>query len=704
MGKASHGWLLVALAAVSCGPSRDDELAALSSPDATARAQAIAELGKAGDDDNLGDVIAHVGDPDMLVRSSVAAALANYDDRRSSDALGELAGDPVESVQTIAVRSLARQKNPRAKAYLLLAYRRDGSAVRAAVAEGLRRGGGSPAEAVRAEAKALWEQLSSALTKGGAVERAGAAEELGRSGRPEAVARLGPYVAADSRAIACAAAAGLGASGLPEAREPLEAMLAEVDPELQQAGLSGLQALGAPESAPALSKLASKGGRLGREAVDVLAGLPGGGAALCGVALADDAAVAARAAELAAAASVKCDLAPLLAKLSRGPPQQQAALAALAAFGGTLSDADARRVVSLLRGGPPEVRPLAARVAGAFQLTAAAADLRKAYGEARAKLEAQRERWVKEPLPLRYAPAFESPGAVGGSYRDHVQDLMSKLAARGAHVDQDGVAPVGALFNSEAGDEASLLAETGAALVALGQPDAADIAKALAADPSPAVRRVACRAALALPPEAGWPVLAGLADDADPEVKERALRLVPRLLAKAGPAQKQAGELLLTKLLAHPDGSSDELAIEGLAQALPGGAAPEPGAIEGITEALARPGTAASAAEALARLAPRAVAESALLDRLRVANSPALPKVLDALAELQAADAAPRIRPLLFHVNPAVRAAAARALLAIGDSASKPDVEALRDDYYVLVRQAAGARPAAPPAAASAAK
>ncbi|HUB05591.1 MAG TPA: HEAT repeat domain-containing protein, partial [Myxococcales bacterium] len=687
----------------ACGPTREDELAALSSPEASARAQAIAHLGATGDDDNLGDIIAHVGDPDMLVRSSVAAALGNYDDRRSADALGELAADPVESVQVIAVRSLAREKNPRAKAYLLLAYRRDGSSVRAAVAEGLRRAGGDPAEAIKAEAKATWEELSSALTKGDPVERAGAAEELGRSGRAEAVQRLGPYVAADSRSLACSAATGLGASERPEALEPLEAMLSEEDPDLQAAGLAGLQTLGNADAVPAIAHLALKGGRIGLEAVDVLGQLPGRGKGLCDAAQSDDAQVAARAAALVAGA--KCDPAPFLAKLSRGADQQRAGLAALAALGGTLADADARRVQSLLRSGGPEVRPMAARAVGVFHLVAAAADVQKAYDEAKARLAGERERWIKDPLPKRYAPGFEARDAIGGTYRDHVTELMGKLAAQGAHVDEDGLAPVGPLFTADTADDAALFAEAAAALAALGQPGAAEAVKALAADPSPEVRLVACRASLSLPPEVGWPLLAGLTGDADPDVRRLALKTAPRLLAKAGPAEKKAGVELFASLVAHPDGTADDVAVEGLT-ALGAGAMP-PSALTPLVEALQRPDTAAVAALALEKLESPSTADAALAERLRSGNPPALPQILDRLGELKASGAAPAIRPFLYHVNPAVRAAAARALLAMGDAASKADVEALQQDYYVEVRRAAGEKPAAvpaPPAAASAEK
>ncbi len=539
-------------ATAACESSRDAQLAALSSPEGPTRAQAISELGKAGDGDNLGDIVAHVGDPDALVRSSVASALGNYDERKASDALGERAADPAEPVQGLAARSLARQKNPRAHSYLMLPYRRDGSAVRAAIVEGLEKSGGSAVEVVRAEAKAFWEQLSASLTKGSAAERAGAAEELGRSGRPEAVERLVPYLGADSRALAQAAALGLGESSAPQAREPLEAMLSEPDPDLQLAALQGLEMLGSTESAPALVRTALKGGQVGRAALEALAKLPGDGARFCAVTLSDEVDLAARAGELARARSTGkpalptdggvpeagasdrvCDEKPLFAKLSRGPAAQAAALAAIAALGGP-APAEPQRIVSLLRSGAPEVRPLAARVAGALHLEAAVPDLRTALDEAKGRLQIGRQRWVTDPLPMRFSPGYEPKGAIGGQYKEHEEQLMAKLAAQGAHVDETGVGPVGPLFSDDTADDAALFAEAAVAAIALGATDAADLERGLAQDPSPLVRQAACRAATSLPPSAGWTVLKGLGGDPDPAVRSKALELLPEVLNEAG--------------------------------------------------------------------------------------------------------------------------------------------------------------------------
>ena len=61
------------------------------------------------------------------------------------------------------------------------------------------------AEVVAAESKAIWERNLLTLSEGSLPERVGAAEELGRSGRPEAFNRLLPLVR-DSQVVLAAAA------------------------------------------------------------------------------------------------------------------------------------------------------------------------------------------------------------------------------------------------------------------------------------------------------------------------------------------------------------------------------------------------------------------------------------------------------------------------------------------------------------------
>ncbi len=687
---------LAVAALAGCGPSRESILAALSSPEGSVRAQAINQLGLRGDEDDLPHLLAHLTDPDVLVRSSVAAALAHFDSKKSADALGELAADGVESVQVIAVRSLAKEKNARARQYLLLAYQRDGSAVRAAVAAGLEAAGASPALAVEAEAKALWDRFSTALVRGGAAERVAAAEELGRSGRPEAVDRLVPYLGADAHILAEAAARGLGASGLPAAREPLEAMLAEDDPDLATAGVSGLLALGMPAAAPALARAAVKGGQVGLAALDALAALPGQGAALCDATLSDDGDVAARAADLAAERGQACDVRPLVAKLGRAATAQQAALAALAALGQKPDAAEAARILALLRSGSPEVQPLAARAAGALGLADALPDLAKAQAAARGRLAFAQEHWVKQPLPARFAPGFAPKTDLDDKYREKVGLLMAKLQQQGVRVDDPGSGPVGPLFTDGAELDLALAAEAGLAIVRLNGPGAAAVAAALARDPSAEVRGIACEAAVALPPVEGWPLIKSLAEDSDSDVHLRMLGMVPRwakglpdgpAAGAAAPVNRRTVAAYLAGLLGNAD-DRDGPIIDDLGALGPSAATPA--AVTDLREGLAQPGLAGESARALAALGTPDC-RKALLDRLRLSPSAGLPEIVDAVASLKDADALPLVRPLLYHVRPGVRAAAARAVLALHDGAARPDLQALGSDYDAAVRKAAGA-------------
>ncbi|MHB1846244.1 MAG: HEAT repeat domain-containing protein [Deltaproteobacteria bacterium] len=684
---------------LGCGRAHDEALANLGNPDPALRAQAINQLGLTGNVDDLGDIVAHVVDPDPLVRSAVAAALGHFEDRRAADALAELVTpDGTESVQVVAVRSLAKLKTPRAHAYLLLAYRRDGSAVRAGVAQALDDSVGSPVEAVRAEAKAMWDELSQALSRGGAAERVGGAEELGRSGRPEAVARLGAYLGADSPALAAAAAAGLGASGQPAARVPLETLLNESDPELQLAGAHALGELGSTEAAPALAKAVLRGGRLGEAALAALASLPGDtGGALCAAALAPDPALAGRAAAQVKARGAKCDPAPFVAALGRGATQASA-LAALAGLGAPAPEGVSRRVASLLEGGAPAIRPLAARAAGALGLRELEPALRQALGQARATLAASREHWIKTPLGLTYQEGFAPPEALRGASKARVDTLMTKLAARGLRLNDDESA--GPLFGDEAGDAGTLYGEAVLALTELGADGAAGLVDEASKDGLAQVRLLACDAAAALPTGGGLGPLRRLASDADLGVRAHALERLPDVAAKASPADREAIRVWVAGELSRSDGSEDPVLIEALGRL---GAGQTSSSLDALTEALHRPGSAGGAALALGRLGTVAAGQL-LVARLKQEPAAGLPELLRAVADLKLTEVAPLVRPLLFHVRPSVRAAAAEALVRFKDSASARDVEALREDYDAEVRRAAGAVPLpsrVPPATAA---
>ncbi len=698
-GRSTRTWaggVAALLGVFGCGPSHDALLAALTSQDPRARAEAITGLARRGDPDDLDPLMTRVADKDDLVRSSLASALGRYDTRKAADALGVLTTDGAVAVQLLAARSLARMKDPRAREYLLLAYRRGDSPLRAAVAEGLEAAGESASLAVAAEAKALWKRYTSALARGGTAEKVAAAEEIGRSGRPEALALLVPLLAGPSAPVAAAAARGLGASRLPGALGPLTGALAATAPEVAGAAIEGLRALGNPAAAPALAGVAQRGDeRTDAAALAAIAALSHDGAALCAVAAAGDESTAGQAAELVARRGWRCDPAPLVARLLRrgcsapapgregvlGGGDSAAALAALAALGGKATEEEGRCLLSLLRSGDRFERPLAARAAGALALAVAVPDLEQALAGASRRLQDEREHWVKEPLPLAYAPGFEPAGAIGGKYRERYDKLMAKLAAQGVQVQDDDLAPLGPLFGSDASADEALSAEATLALVRLHVPKAAQLAGVLARDPVAAVRAYGGSAALALPPSAGWPFLRELAGDRDGDVREAAFRDLAVLAREPG-ADAAALSAFLAGAIARIQDSDLIEVVAGLpAAAIPAAAVPA------LADDLKQPGLTSDAARALGAIGTPA-ARAVLSARLRAAPSPGLPEVVAAVAALQMTEDAPLLRPLLFHVRPAVRAAAARALRKLPGAAK--EIEALRDDYDGEVRRAAG--------------
>jgi HEAT repeat protein len=121
-------------------------------------------------------------------------ALGRTQDARVVDLLAEALGDPEERVQESAARALASIKSDKARAYLSLQYGRRGRNTRMVIVEAMKAANtpGAMAQVIAAEAASTWERNLKAVTTGALPERVGAAEELGRSGRPQAVDRLVP--------------------------------------------------------------------------------------------------------------------------------------------------------------------------------------------------------------------------------------------------------------------------------------------------------------------------------------------------------------------------------------------------------------------------------------------------------------------------------------------------------------------------------
>ncbi len=710
MNRALLAATLGALAA--CHPEREAQRAAVASPSPVDRAAAVRGLAEGGDVDDLGYLIPRVEDPDPLVRGAVAQGLAHFDDRRSADALAELTNDSSELVQLEAVKALGSLKVARGRSYLVLAYQRTGSKVRAQVAETLKESGGSPADAVLAEARALYAEYTRDLA-GAGPSRLSAAEQLGHSGRPEAVERLSGYLAAESHPRAIAAARGVGASGAPEARPALEALLTDEDPDLQIAGAQALGALGDPAAGPALLRSLQRGGRVAAAALESLLALTEGGVAaptasklLCAAALSPEASIAAAAGRAVRARKLSCAPEPFLTKLRRGP-EAAAALAAVAeiwAVPGQIpprADAGAddeegaepspflRAVGDLLKGGGADARPGAARAAGALALSELLPELRRAQQEAEKELHAARERWVKDALPTLFTKGF-APGEAGVSHA-RVRELMGRLdalegkpGAATPAVSEEAPGRWPSLFSPAATGAMALWAEASLGEVRLAPRDVAPLVAELRGDPDPRPRLAAVEAVQWLTADKQWEALLPLLEDRDGAVRESAVAAAGRL----DPAVTEAGRWLLDQV--RSAGSEPDLPMGTLVTAL-GGHRELSGASAALASQLERPDAAAAAVRALLALGTPE-AKTALLAALNGHRGVALRELLEAAGALGDAAALPACRPLLFHIQPEVRAAAVRALRALDGPKATEEIQVLAQDYDRRVRQAVEGR------------
>jgi HEAT repeat protein len=618
----------------------------LDSPDPRRRAAAVRVLAGGGDRE-LAALLVAQRDASAMVRAAAADAFAARGDPAAADALGALLLDRADEVSTAAARGLAAMPaEPRARKHLVAAYVDATPAGRAAIAAALEAVGVSLREAVEAEARTLWERNVAALDGGRGAERRGAAEELGASGRADAVEKLIPLVdpaRTSDPALLAAAARGLGEAGISHARPFLEALLADADAPRAESAAGALGRLGDPAAADALAAAGGDdAGRIGGAATDALALLPDApevGVALCDLAIrSPDPALASRAAREAARREADCPLRPLLAKLGR--PGAAAALAALAELGrsGGGGVAAAERIASLVESAPTsELRASAARALARLGAGSAAAAVERRLGAAAARLAQKRARWVA---------AAPGPGAP--------PEWIDAVTA------------------AEAGEVGALLAAAGA----LRAPGAAPALLAHLRDPREEVRAGAVEGLAALRPS-GWSeaLAAALADPAPPV----------RLAAAAGLGRAGAGGAQALAAAAAAAGEGAPEWRRALARALG-----ETGSAEAIP-ALARlleGSSADAAAAALARIgAPAAAAP--LVAHLGRAEAPARPEAIEALAQLVAQDAAPAIAALLTDDGPDVRAAAARALGRLRHEAASPRLEALRSDYYGRVRRAA---------------
>ncbi len=189
-------------------------------------------------------------DPVAAVRAVAAESLGATGQPQVVDVLSDLLLDSDEAVQGKAAMALGELRTEKAKAYLLAQFARRGRSTRHAIVQALRIAGVNEplALAVAAESKALWEHNLRMSVEGSLAERPVAAEELGKSGRSEAVDHLERLTIATQVALAAAAARGLGEAGDRQAVAALTALLQENSPELREAACEALGKLQAVEA------------------------------------------------------------------------------------------------------------------------------------------------------------------------------------------------------------------------------------------------------------------------------------------------------------------------------------------------------------------------------------------------------------------------------------------------------------------------
>lgn len=706
-------------AAAGCGNPGGLTKADLKSPSPERRAGAVALLASSDDEDDVPALLVAQHDPSAVVRKAAAAAFATRGGSRSADALGELLRDSDPDVVAAAAKGLGQMpKEKKAKDYLVATYWRASPQGRAEIASALSASGASLREAIEAEGKRLWERNLKALEGGRAAERNGAAEEIGRSGKAEAVQKLLPLVDLkknDNVLLAAAAARGLGAAGDKSARPALVGLLAEDYPQVREAAAEALGALGDPEAAPALAKAGiGSSPTAAAAAIDALVALPQApevGLALCEIAEGTlDPELAARSAAAARAREAECQDKPLLAHLQRGGPDADAALAAIAGLGlpAARQKPFAEKALALFTAPatPARTKGLAARMLGSMGWTAAAPALQKQAKALSDALRAAREKWIDKPLTLDFAEGF-SPQAGGAlvhrratAMADRLQEAadLAREKARKTEAAPDAGPPMlvqppepkkGASwllsrFKEARPDlpeivedfdpaEAEELAAILVALARLKAEGAADLLTDLAGDRSEAIREGAVTALGIWGGEVAQTRLTQALQDPSPRVRSSAAVALVPLGAAAVPT------------LAEASTKGDPEARKALTRAL--GETGSPDAVPALARLL-DDYTAPTAAQALGRLGVKGGVEP-LRKHLEKPRAMGRIEAIDALGQLGDVSVGDRLQAELTSDRPEVRAAAARALGRLKLDGASQRLEALRSDYYGEVRRAA---------------
>jgi HEAT repeat protein len=637
----------------------------------------LKKLSEQGKPEDLVLFLQAAKDPAAAVRAVAAESLGASREPRVADALADLLLDSDEAVQGRAAMALGELRTEKAKAYLVAQFGRRGRSTRHAIVQALRIAGVPEplAVAVAAEAKALWEHNLRMSVEGSLAERAVAAEELGRSGQPEAVEHLARLTIATQVALAAAAARGLGEAGDRQAVPALTALLPENSPELREAACEALGRLRAAEALLQLEQVAKEKSAVSAAATAALLALPRSpqtDQALCEVALTGSRAdVAAAGREMRRRGG--CPLESILAALGhRSKPSKgeqvtlSEALLAVEALGPT-----ARRalpgVLLSLRDPRPGIRSQAIAALAEIADPSAKRELQSSYEEESRRVDELRVDWIPGPLSKSYSPGFEPPIQETST---KAEKLVQWIAGRA--FDSQESAPA-ELVEDVPLEQLELLSN---ALRALGALGVSNLESALAdrtRDPSPIVRAGAFVGLTLLDPPAQRLAAHGL-EDQDVSVRSLVMQAL---------AVQEEGQQILVERLASP--TIDRLLLlEALSRVKL-----RVNPIQPLLKLVSQGGAEAALSASILGNLGDPEAAPALIARLEARGNDGRKETLLALAQVGDQQAADVVARDLYHDSADIRAAAAQTLAKIGGPAQLESLLALRGDYYRRVRAAA---------------
>ncbi len=675
----------ISLLMLACHSNREQSLAALQSTRPEERANAVKALAQRYALEDLGLFTQAAKDPSPLVRAEAMFALSKSQDSRVVDLLGEGLGDTDESVQRAAATALALTKTDKAKAYLTRQYAYRSRDTRYAIVEGLKASNvpGAMASAVAAESSIIWERNLRALNEGAVPEKVSAAEELGRSGRPEAVNRLVGLLNDPHPLLAAAAARGLGFAKEARSVSALQLVFSRNDPRIRDAACEALTRLQDPASLPKLRDIALERSTSSALALKGILALPASdesNRALCEVTF-GGAETEAHLAGRAMRQRGGCSLESVTEKM-KSASTQAVALIAIANLGPSAATL-APKVVPLLAAADVHTRRLAADALAELKDQSQAAAVMKALDtEIKNGAEAFRK-WVPDEWPLQFEKGYDpqSPPldqdpmrVVQARQSDlfrRVLDLREQRAKAAGRVTLNYVAPADIIDDAS---ESQLQALVGLihAATQLNGPGVKDRILPLTATSVVALRASVFAGLAAL----GELTLAkpGLYDPDRPVRVETA-----RALIKQGPDGCIAVASAAAELVSERGDFLQELSQKPL----------PPAAVERVLSVLSEGGAEATWVASMAAEAKMTEAAPAMKKLLSDQTQLGRREIMLSWSKIAGSDAKEALIKELYSDSADIRVAAIRSLSIIEKGLSLEALDALKGDYFLEVREAA---------------